>query len=99
LKPVSFVNGELEHKYVYKSNVGVLYSRYHGSPITTQKSGYDRFPPAAHGWGTNHPIPDKASPLLVEKDQDVPGLLGAMPGGFQHRITTNGTWSSGSGYI
>jgi hypothetical protein len=31
------------------------------------KPGYDLFPPMAHGWGTKHPVPDKAPPLLVEE--------------------------------
>jgi hypothetical protein len=31
-------------------------------------SRYDRFPLAAYGWGTNHPIMDKAPPLLSEEE-------------------------------
>jgi hypothetical protein len=41
---------------------------YHGSPVTAQKSGYDRFPPVANSWGTTHPILDMAPQLLVKED-------------------------------
>jgi hypothetical protein len=40
----------------HKNLVGVLYPGYHGSPVTTKKSGYDLFPPAANSWGTMHPV-------------------------------------------
>jgi hypothetical protein len=46
--------------------VGVLYPEYHGSLVTTHNSGYDRFPPAANGWGTTHSIPNMSPPLLGE---------------------------------
>jgi hypothetical protein len=32
------------------------------------KSGYDRFCPMANGWGTLHPVPDVAPPLLAEEE-------------------------------
>jgi hypothetical protein len=41
---------------------------YHGPPVTTHKSRYDRFPPAANGLGTKHPIPDTIPPLLAEEE-------------------------------
>jgi hypothetical protein len=33
--------------------------RYHRALITAQNSRYDRFPLAANGWGTIHPVSDK----------------------------------------
>jgi hypothetical protein len=27
-----------------------------------------QFPSTKHGWGTKHPIPDKAPPLMVEEE-------------------------------
>jgi hypothetical protein len=33
-----------------------------------QNFGYDWFHPAANGWGTIHPIPDKALPLQAEEE-------------------------------
>jgi hypothetical protein len=48
--------------------VGVLYPGYSRSPVTAQKSGYDQFPPAAHGSGTKHPVSDKVPPLLAEEE-------------------------------
>jgi hypothetical protein len=47
--------------------VRVLYPEYHGSPVTAQKFGYDRFPPTANGWGTTHPLPDITPPLLAKE--------------------------------
>jgi hypothetical protein len=35
--------------YLHSQSVRVLYPRYRGSSIMAQKSGYDRFPPAANG--------------------------------------------------
>jgi hypothetical protein len=49
--------------------VGVLYPGYRGLPITAHKSGHNRFPPAANGWGTKHPIPDTVQPLLAEEEE------------------------------
>jgi hypothetical protein len=37
--------------------VGEIYPWYSGPPIMAQNSGYDRFPPAANGWRTIHPVP------------------------------------------
>jgi hypothetical protein len=48
--------------------VGILYPGYRVSLVTTHKSGYDQFPPAANGWRTIHPIPDMASPHVTEKE-------------------------------
>jgi hypothetical protein len=31
-----------------------------------QNSEYDRFPPAANGWGTIHPVSDKAPSLQAK---------------------------------
>jgi hypothetical protein len=64
-----------------KYRVRVLYPGYHGSLVTAQKSGYDRFPPAANCWGTTHPVPDMAPPLLTEEEgsptykQPNPGVI------------------------
>jgi hypothetical protein len=33
-----------------------------------QNSGYYQFPLAANGWGTIHPIPDMAPPLLAKEE-------------------------------
>jgi hypothetical protein len=33
------------------------YPGYRGPPVMAQTSGYDRFPPAANGWGIIHPVP------------------------------------------
>jgi hypothetical protein len=52
--------------------VRVLYLGYRGSPVTAQNLGYDDFPLAANGWGTLHPIPDMAPPLLAEEDGPPP---------------------------
>jgi hypothetical protein len=46
----------------------VLVPQYHRSPVMTQKSGYDRFPPATNCWGTVHPVPDSTPPLLTEEE-------------------------------
>jgi hypothetical protein len=51
-----------------KGVAGVLYPRYRGSPVTAPKSGYDRFPPAANGWETKHPVPDAVPPLLTKEE-------------------------------
>jgi hypothetical protein len=48
--------------------VGVLYPRYHRSPITAQNSDYDRFPPAVNRWGTTHPVPNMTPPLLAKEE-------------------------------
>jgi hypothetical protein len=48
--------------------VGVLYPRYHGSPITAQNSDYDRFPPAVNRWGTIHPVPNMTPSLLAKEE-------------------------------
>jgi hypothetical protein len=48
--------------------VGVLYPGYHGSLVTTQKSGYNRFPPVVNDWGIKHHIPDTVPPLLAEDE-------------------------------
>jgi hypothetical protein len=48
--------------------VGVLYLGYRGSLVMTYKSGYDRFPPTANGWGTKHLIPDIVPPLQTEDE-------------------------------
>jgi hypothetical protein len=45
--------------FLVYAHVGEKYPGYHGSLITTQKFGYDRFPPAVYGWKTIHPISDK----------------------------------------
>jgi hypothetical protein len=37
------------------ATIEVLYSGYRGSPVTTYKSRYNRFRPAASGWGTDTP--------------------------------------------
>jgi hypothetical protein len=50
------------------ATIRVLYPGYRGSSVTAQKSGFDRFPPVTHGWGTNQPIPDKVPPLLSEEE-------------------------------
>jgi hypothetical protein len=50
-----------------RTPVGVKYPRYCGSPVTTQNSGYDRFPLVSNGWGTIHPIQDKAQLLHAEE--------------------------------
>jgi hypothetical protein len=34
----------------------------------THKSGYDRFPPAANGWGTINHVLDTAPPLLAKEE-------------------------------
>jgi hypothetical protein len=49
--------------------VRVLYPGYHGSPVTTQKFGYDQFPPVANGWRTKYHVPDMAPQLLAEKER------------------------------
>jgi hypothetical protein len=48
--------------------VRVLYPGYRGSPVMTQNSGYDRFPPAANDWETIHPVSDMAPPLQAEEE-------------------------------
>jgi hypothetical protein len=53
---------------LHKLLVGVLYPRYRGLPVMTQKYGYDRFPPVADGWRTMHPIPGMVPPLLAEEE-------------------------------
>jgi hypothetical protein len=50
------------------ATVGILYPGYHGPPVMAHKSGYDRFCPMANGWGTLHPVPDVAPPLLAEEE-------------------------------
>jgi hypothetical protein len=35
-------------------------------PVTAQKFGYNRFPPATNDWGIKHLVPDMALPLLAE---------------------------------
>jgi hypothetical protein len=49
------------------STIEVKYSEYHRPLVTTQNSGYDRFPPEANGWGFIHPVLDKA-PTLQAKE-------------------------------
>jgi hypothetical protein len=51
-----------------KRSVEVLYPGSHGPPVMAHKSGYDRLPLAANGWGTKHPIPDMVRLLLVEEE-------------------------------
>jgi hypothetical protein len=62
----------LEHDHLQvkfsKCSVGVLYLGYRESPVTTKKSRYDQFPPAVNDWGTMHPVPDMAPPLLSEEE-------------------------------
>jgi hypothetical protein len=50
------------------STIRILYPGYCGSSVTAHKSRYGRFPPVASGWGTIHPIPDVAPPLLARED-------------------------------
>jgi hypothetical protein len=52
--------------------VGVLYHRYHGSPVMVQKSGYDLFPSMASDWGTKHLVPDTPPPILAEEEKHQP---------------------------
>jgi hypothetical protein len=51
-----------------KKNVGVKYPDYHRPPITTQNPGYNWFSLAANGWGTIHPVSDKASLHQAEEE-------------------------------
>jgi hypothetical protein len=51
-----------------KEGVRVLYPGYRGQPVTAHNSRYVRFPPTTNGWGTTHPIPDMARPLLAEEE-------------------------------
>jgi hypothetical protein len=53
------------------ATVGVLHPKYRESPITAQNSRHDRFPPAANGWRTIHPMSDM-TPQLQAKEE---GLL------------------------
>jgi hypothetical protein len=46
-----------------------LYPGYNWLPVTAQSFGHDRFPPAANGWGTIHPVPDMIPPLQVEEEE------------------------------
>jgi hypothetical protein len=39
-----------------------------GRRLWPKESGYDRFPPAANDWGTKHPVPHIAPPLLAEEE-------------------------------
>jgi hypothetical protein len=39
-----------------------------GSWLRSKKSEYDRFSPAAHGWGIKHFVSDKVPPLLTEEE-------------------------------
>jgi hypothetical protein len=48
--------------------VGVLHPRYHGTPVTAQKSRYGQFPQVANGWGTMHPVLDTAPPLKTKEE-------------------------------
>jgi hypothetical protein len=41
-------------------SVGVLYPGYCGSPVMTQNSRYELFPPVTNCWGTIHLVSDKA---------------------------------------
>jgi hypothetical protein len=50
------------------ATIRVKYPEYRGSPITVQNFGYGLFPPAANGWETIHPIPDKAPSLQAEEE-------------------------------
>jgi hypothetical protein len=50
------------------AHVRVLYPGYHGPLVTTQKSGYDQFPPATDDWRTKRPIADMVPPLLAEEE-------------------------------
>jgi hypothetical protein len=45
-----------------------LYPGCPRSPVMAQNSGYDWFAPVANGWGTIHPIPDVARPLLAREE-------------------------------
>jgi hypothetical protein len=58
-------NYSMEHSW---ATVGVMYLRYHGSPVTIQKSEHDQFPLVANDWGTIHPVPDMALSLLIEEE-------------------------------
>jgi hypothetical protein len=51
-----------------QNTVEVLYPEYYRSPVTAQKSRYGRFPPAADGWGTMHPILGMTPPLLAKEE-------------------------------
>jgi hypothetical protein len=51
-----------------EATVEVMYRGYRGPLVTTHKSIYDWFPPAINSWGTTHPVPDMASPLLAEEE-------------------------------
>jgi hypothetical protein len=50
-----------------QGNVGVLYPGYRGSLVTTEKSGYDRFTPAANGWRTINIVLDMTPALLTKE--------------------------------
>jgi hypothetical protein len=48
--------------------VWVKYPWYRGLPVTSQNYEYDWFYSAANSWGTIHPVPDMAPPLLAEEE-------------------------------
>jgi hypothetical protein len=50
------------------ATVEVFYLGYRGSPVTTQNSGHDRFPPVANSWGTIRPMPGMSPPLQTEDE-------------------------------
>jgi hypothetical protein len=41
---------------------------YRGSPVTTHKSRYGRFPPVPNDCGTMHPVLDTVSPLRTKEE-------------------------------
>jgi hypothetical protein len=45
-----------EHQLYAKFSVEVIYPGYCRPQVMAKISGYDRFPPAANGWGIIHPI-------------------------------------------
>jgi hypothetical protein len=52
-----------------EATIEVLYPWYHRPLFMTHKSGCGWFPRAGNGWGTTHPIPDMAPPLLAEEER------------------------------
>jgi hypothetical protein len=49
-------------------SVSVKYPGYYGPSVMAQIFGYNRFPPAANGWGTIHPVLNMTPPLLAEEE-------------------------------
>jgi hypothetical protein len=48
--------------------IGAFYPRYREPSVMTQNSRYNRFPLVVNGWGTIHPVPDMAPPLLAKEE-------------------------------